>query len=129
MKNTPKTISAIALVIIAVVLKTAFSNIFNFIPLFMLKWPVFISVILGIIFACSTIRFSGHKIDKFFKSLFVISIPLNIIIWIIALIAFKNGNIDCNTTLFYILFAINAFRSITKIPEIFEKDEENHKNQ
>lgn len=45
-----------------------------------------------------------------------------------ALISFINGTINCNAILFYVLFGINAFLTITKIPKMF-KDEEYKKTE
>jgi uncharacterized membrane protein YuzA (DUF378 family) len=68
------------------------------------------------------------EIDKFFKIFSSINIPLNIGIWVMALISFINGTINCNAILFYVLFGINAFLTITKIPKML-KDEEDKKTQ
>ena len=45
-----------------------------------------------------------------------------------ALISLINGTINCNAIVFYVLFGINAFLTITKIPKMF-KDEEDEKTE
>ena len=131
MKITFRNVLKVLLVCIIVVLKIIFSNVFNFIPLFLLEWPALVNTVLVVLFSCSTLRFEDYKIDSFLKTISIISIPLNIVVWIIALISFVNGTIDCNFGVFYALFGINAFFTITKIPSILKKDGriENQNNQ
>ena len=52
------------------------------------------------------------------------NIPLNLGIWVMALISFINGTINCNAIVFYVLFGINAFLTITKIPKMLKEDKE-----
>ena len=121
MKFTPKNILKILLVCIAIILKIAISNIFNLIPLFLLKWPTIINIILIVLFSCSVLRYEEHKINSFFKSVSIINIPLNIVIWIIALISMIKNTLDCSPVVFYILFGINAFLIINKTSTILNE--------
>ena len=106
-------------------------SFFSYIALFLLKWPAPINVIIVILLFFSSFRYKSHKIDKFFKIFSYINIPLNIGIWVMALISFINGTVNCNAILFYVLFGINAFLTITKIPKMFKskEDEKSGANQ
>lgn len=128
MKITPKNIAKVFVIILAVVLQDIRINLFSYIPLFFLKWPVYINVIVIVLIVISSLRWENSKFDKFLKRMSVIKIPLNIMIWVMALISFINGTINCNAIVFYVLFGINAFLTITKIPKMF-KDEEDEKTQ
>ena len=48
-----------------------------------------------------------------------------------ALISFINGTINCNAIVFYVLFGIGLFLTITKIPKVLkeDKDEKTGANQ
>ncbi len=129
MKITPKNIAKVLLAIILIALKIVMLNILNFIPLFFLKWPIYINVILIILFACSSMRLEDYKkIDRILKNISFVNILLNIAVWVIALISFINGTININAIVFYILFGINAFLTLTKIPSLFKKDAEETQN-
>lgn len=117
MKITPKNIAKVFVIILAVVLQDIRINLFSYIPLFFLKWPVYINVIVIVLIVISSLRWENSKFDKFLKRMSVIKIPLNIMIWVMALISFINGTINCNPVVFYVLFGINAFLTITKIPK------------
>ena len=128
MKITPKKILGFLLIILVMVLQEIRLSFFSYIALFLLKWPAPINVIIVILLFFSSFRYKSHKIDKFFKIFSYINIPLNIGIWVVALISFINGTINCNPVVFYVLFGINAFLTITKIPKML-KDEEDKKTQ
>ena len=128
MKITPKKIMGALLIILVMVLQEIRLSFFSYIALFLLKWPAPINVIIVILLFFSSFRYKSHKIDKFFKIFSYINIPLNIVIWVMALISFINGTINCNPVVFYVLFGINAFLTITKIPKML-KDEEDKKTQ
>ena len=131
MKITPKKILGFLLIILVMVLQEIRLSFFSYIALFLLKWPASINVIIVILLFLSSCRFKSHKIDKFFKIFSYINIPLNIGIWVVALISFINGTINCNPVVFYVLFGINAFLTITKIPKMFKskEDEKSGANQ
>ena len=124
MKITPKNIAKVFVIILAVVLQDIRINLFSYIPLFFLKWPVYINVIVIVLIVISSLRWKNSKFDKFLKRMSVINIPLNIVIWIMALISFINGTINCNPIVFYVLFGINAFLTITKIPKMLKEDKD-----
>ena len=128
MKVTPRNIAIVLWALILTALQIAIQDLFNFIPLFFLKWPIYTNVIVILLFVISSLRWENSKFDKFLKRMSVINIPLNIVIWIMALISFINGTINCNPIVFYVLFGINAFLTITKIPKML-KDEEDKKTQ
>ena len=128
MKITPKNILKVLLFVLVMVLQEIRLSFFSYIALFLLKWPAPINVIIVVLLFFSSFRYKSHKIDKFFKIFSYINIPLNIGIWVVALISFINGTINCNPIVFYVLFGINAFLTITKIPKMF-KDEEDEKTQ
>ena len=128
MKITPKKILGFLLIILVMVLQEIRLSFFSYIALFLLKWPAPINVIIVVLLFFSSFRYKSHKIDKFFKIFSYINIPLNIGIWVVALISFINGTINCNPVVFYVLFGINAFLTITKIPKML-KDEEDKKTQ
>lgn len=128
MKITPKKILGFLLIILVMVLHEIRMSFFSYIALFLLKWPASINVIIVILLFLSSCRFKSHKIDKFLKIFSYINIPLNIVIWVKALISFINGSINCNAIVFYVLFGISTFLTITKIPKMF-KDEEDEKTQ
>ena len=128
MKITPKKILGFLLIILVMVLQEIRLSFFSYIALFLLKWPAPINVIIVILLFFSSFRYKSHKIDKFFKIFSYINIPLNIGIWVVALISFINGSINCNPVVFYVLFGINTFLTITKIPKMF-KDEEDEKTE
>ncbi|MBQ2746224.1 MAG: hypothetical protein IJF35_00705 [Clostridia bacterium] len=123
MKLTRKNILAVLLALAITALKIAIQDLFNFIPLFILKWPAPFNIIVVILFVLSTVRWEGSKIDDFLKRMSVINIPLNIIVWLIALVCFITGNLHFNPAAFIILFIINVLLTITKIPTLFKKDE------
>ena len=131
MKITPKNIAKVFVIILAVVLQDIRINLFSYIPLFFLKWPVYINVIVIVLIVISSLRWENSKFDKFLKRMSVINIPLNIVIWVMALISFINDTINCNAVVFYVLFGINAFLTITKIPKMLkeDKDEKTGANQ
>ena len=122
MKTKPKKITAVLLFILVMVLQEIRLSFFSYIALFLLKWSAPINAIIVILLFLSSCRFKSHKIDKFFKIFSYINIPLNIVIWVMALISFINGTINCNAIVFYVLFGINAFLTITKIPKMFKED-------
>ena len=122
MKTKPKKITAVLLFILVMVLQEIRLSFFSYIALFLLKWPAPINAIIVILLFLSSCRFKSHKIDKFLKIFSYINIPLNIGIWVMALISFINGTINCNAIVFYVLFGINAFLTITKIPKMFKED-------
>lgn len=122
MKITPKNIAKVFVIILAVVLQDIRINLFSYIPLFFLKWPVYINVIVIVLIVISSLRWENSKFDKFLKTMSFINIPLNIVIWVMALISFINGTINCNPVVFYVLFGINAFLIITKIPKMLKED-------
>ena len=124
MKITPKNIAKVFVIILAVVLQDIRINLFSYIPLFFLKWPVYINVNVIVLIVISSLRWENSKFDKFLKRISVINIPLNIVIWVMALISFINGTINCNAILFYVLFGINAFLTITKIPKMLKEDKD-----
>ena len=124
MKITPKNIAKVFVIILAVVLQDIRINLFSYIPLFFLKWPVYINVNVIVLIVISSLRWENSKFDKFLKRMSVINIPLNIGIWVMALISFINGTINCNAILFYVLFGINAFLTITKIPKMLKEDKD-----
>lgn len=124
MKITPKNIAKVFVIILAVVLQDIRINLFSYIPLFFLKWPVYINAIVIVLIVISSLRWENSKFDKFLKRMSVINIPLNIGIWVMALISFINGTINCNAILFYVLFGINAFLTITKIPKMLKEDKD-----
>ena len=124
MKITPKNIAKVFVIILAVVLQDIRINLFSYIPLFFLKWPVYINVIVIVLIVISSLRWENSKFDKFLKRMSVINIPLNIGIWVVALISFINGTINCNPVVFYVLFGINAFLTITKIPKMLKEDKD-----
>ena len=124
MKVTPRNIAIVLLALILTALKIAIQDLFNFIPLFFLKWPIYTNVIVILLFVISSLRWENSKFDKFLKRMSVINIPLNIVIWIMALISFINGTINCNPIVFYVLFGINAFLTITKIPKMLKEDKD-----
>ena len=124
MKITPKNIAKVFVIILAVVLQDIRINLFSYIPLFFLKWPVYINVIVIVLIVISSLRWENSKFDKFLKRMSVINIPLNIVIWVMALISFINGTINCNAIVFYVLFGINAFLTITKIPKMLKEDKD-----
>ena len=124
MKTKPKKITAVLLFILVMVLQEIRLSFFSYIALFLLKWPAPINVIIVILLFFSSFRYKSHKIDKFFKIFSYINIPLNIGIWVVALISFINGTINCNAILFYVLFGINAFLTITKIPKMLKEDKD-----
>ena len=128
MKITPKNILKVLLFVLVMVLQEIRLSFFSYIALFLLKWPAPINVIIVVLLFFSSFRYKSHKIDKFFKIFSYINIPLNIGIWVVALISFINGTINCNPVVFYVLFGINAFHTITKIPKML-KDEEDKKTQ
>ena len=128
MKITPKNILKVLLFVLVMVLQEIRLSFFSYIALFLLKWPAPINVIIVVLLFFSSFRYKSHKIDKFFKIFSYINIPLNIGIWVVALISFINGTINCNAIVFYVLFGINAFLTITKIPKMF-KDEEDEKTE
>ena len=115
MKVTPRNIAIVLWALILTALQIAIQDLFNFIPLFFLKWPIYTNVIIILLFVISSLRWENSKFDKFLKRMSVINIPLNIVIWVMALISFINGTINCNPIVFYVLFGINAFLTITKI--------------
>lgn len=131
MKVTPRNIAIVLWALILTALQIAIQDLFNFIPLFFLKWPIYTNVIVILLFVISSLRWENSKFDKFLKRMSVINIPLNIVIWVMALISFINGTINCNPIVFYVLFGINAFLTITKIPKMFknEEDEKTGANQ
>ena len=124
MKITPKNIAKVFVIILAVVLQDIRINLFSYIPLFFLKWPVYINVIVIVLIVISSLRWKNSKFDKFLKTMSFINIPLNIVIWVIALISFINDTINCNAIVFYVLFGINAFLTITKIPKMLKEDKD-----
>ena len=124
MKITPKNILKVLLFVLVMVLQEIRLSFFSYIALFLLKWPASINVIIVILLFLSSCRFKSHKIDKFFKIFSYINIPLNIGIWVMALISFINGTINCNAILFYVLFGINSFLTITKIPKMLKEDKD-----
>ena len=124
MKITPKNIAKVFVIILAVVLQDIRINLFSYIPLFFLKWPVYINIIVIVLIVISSLRWENSKFDKFLKRMSVINIPLNIVIWVMALISFINGTINCNAIVFYVLFGINAFLTITKIPKLLKEDKD-----
>ena len=124
MKITPKKILGFLLIILVMVLQEIRLSFFSYIALFLLKWPAPINVIIVVLLFFSSFRYKSHKIDKFFKIFSYINIPLNIVIWVMALISFINGTINCNAIVFYVLFGINAFLIITKIPKMFKNKED-----
>lgn len=124
MKITPKNIAKVFVIILAVVLQDIRINLFSYIPLFFLKWPVYINIIVIVLIVISSLRWENSKFDKFLKRMSVINIPLNIVIWVMALISFINGTINCNAIVFYVLFGINAFLTITKIPKMLKEDKD-----
>ena len=124
MKITPKNIAKVFVIILAVVLQDIRINLFSYIPLFFLKWPVYINVNVIVLIVISSLRWENSKFDKFLKRMSVINIPLNIVIWVMALISFINGTINCNAIVFYVLFGINAFLTITKIPKMLKEDKD-----
>ena len=128
MKITPKKILGFLLIILVMVLQEIRLSFFSYIALFLLKWPAPINVIIVILLFFSSFRYKSHKIDKFFKIFSYINIPLNIGIWVMALISFINGTINCNAIVFYVLFGIGLFLTITKIPKVLkeDKDEKTH---
>ena len=128
MKITPKNILKVLLFVLVMLLQEIRLSFFSYIALFLLKWPAPINVIIVVLLFFSSFRYKSHKIDKFFKIFSYINIPLNIGIWVVALISFINGTINCNPVVFYVLFGINAFLTITKIPKML-KDEEDKKTQ
>ena len=124
MKITPKNILKVLLFVLVMVLQEIRLSFFSYIALFLLKWPASINVIIVILLFLSSCRFKSHKIDKFLKIFSYINIPLNIGIWVMALISFINGTINCNPVVFYVLFGINAFLTITKIPKMLKEDKD-----
>ena len=124
MKVTPRNIAIVLWALILTALQIAIQDLFNFIPLFFLKWPIYTNVIVILLFVILSIRWENSKFDKFLKRMSVINIPLNIVIWIMALISFINGTINCNPIVFYVLFGINAFLTITKIPKMLKEDKD-----
>ena len=124
MKITPKKILGFLLIILVMVLQEIRLSFFSYIALFLLKWPAPINVIIVILLFLSSCRFKSHKIDKFFKIFSYINIPLNIVIWVMALISFINGTINCNAIVFYVLFGISTFLTITKIPKMLKEDKD-----
>lgn len=130
MKITPKNILKIFLAIIVVILQDIRINLFTYIPLFFLKWPAYINIIVVILSFLSTIEWKNSRFDKFFRVMWVIHIPLNIIIWVFALISFINGAIHCNAIVFYILLGLNVYSVITKIGKmVFGKEKETNTKQ
>ena len=95
MKITPKKILGFLLIILVMVLQEIRLSFFSYIALFLLKWPAPINVIIVILLFFSSFRYKSHKIDKFFKIFSYINIPLNLGIWIMALISFINGTVNC----------------------------------
>ena len=124
MKTKPKKITAVLLFILVMVLQEIRLSFFSYIALFLLKWPAPINAIIVILLFLSSCRFKKHKIDKIFKIFSYINIPLNIGIWVVASISFINGTINCNAIVFCVLFGINAFLTITKIPKMLKEDKD-----
>ena len=124
MKITPKKILGVLLIILVMVLQEIRLSFFSYIALFLLKWPTPINVIIVILLFLSSFRYKSHKIDKFLKIFSYLNIPLNLGIWIMALISFINGTINCNPVVFYVLFGISTFLTITKIPKMLKEDKE-----
>ena len=124
MKITPKNILKVLLFVLVMVLQEIRLSFFSYIALFLLKWPTPINVIIVILLFLSSCRYKSHKIDKFLRIFSYVNIPLNLGIWVMALISFINGTINCNPVVFYVLFGINAFLTITKIPKMLKEDKD-----
>ena len=124
MKNIFKNTSIVLLVSLIFIIKSVLLSIFSLVPLFLLEMPMAVNMLLFVFFMLSTFRCQGYKIDALFKFFSVLSIPLNIALWGMALYSFAEGSIDCNATVFYVLLVINLFSIITKLPKIFKNEDE-----